>query len=553
MANSWQPRTVWQVVEAGARDNPDKEIAVIERERLTFGRLAERAKRLSAHLAALGLKPGDRVALWLENSAAWIVVFCAVARLGAVLVPVNTRSRPAELDYLLAASEPSILVLGHDLAGKTNGLDVLQGLCPGRDVARAGERWPSLRHVIGVAAQTVDAELSYEHLLADGSAGGCPAPEVRPDDPAIIQFTSGTTGRPKGAVLTHNGMVRNAFEVGVRIGLGPDDRLFSPLPFFHVGGLVLAVLACIVHRATVVSAASFVPEGALAVMEDEQCTLIGALETLCLGLLDCPRLPDFKLRIRGGFAPGPALIARRMRDELGAEHIVNIFGLSEASSTCAAPSWADEPEIRTDTVGDALPGIEIGIFDEKSGERILDGRAGEIRVKGFNVMLGYFRDPESTARVLLPDGWLRTGDLGAVGADGKLRISGRLKEIIRSGGENYSPVEVEEALMAHPSVSMAAVAPVADAHWGEVGWAFVKLRGGHEHTKDVELLEYCRERLSNFKVPRRVIFVDTVPLSASGKIQKSVLLDGVAERGRSSAPAAKPGATGGDTRNIHGR
>lgn len=522
---TWTRKTVWQVLADAVAACADRELVVLADERATYAGIAGRAQALAADLVARGVRRGDRVAVWLTNSIEWVVTLYAAARVGAILVPVNTRYRDAEVDYLLSHAQPAVLVFEPMFGGKYDALEILRRLCPLGDPGRAGERWPGLDSILCVADSVPAGTSSFEWVSTADATRGLPQwPDVSPDDPMVIQYTSGTTGRPKGALLAHNSIAEDAFRVGTRLGIEAGDRLFSPLPFFHIAGLTLVNLVCATHRATVVTQRSFVPDDALALMERERCTHIGALETICLDLLDSPQRASAGLALRGGFAPGPPAIARRMRDQLGATQIVNIFGLSEASPTCAAAAWSDPPDVRTDTVGRPLPGVELRLVDPDSGADVgTRGAIGEVQVRGFNVMQGYYRDPEQTSKVLC-DGWLRTGDLGRFDPNGNLRIVGRLKEIIRSGGENFAPVEVEELLLAHPSVSRAAVAGVEDARWGEAAWAFVQLEASAT-ASEAELIDFCRLRVAAFKVPRRVIFVDEFPVTASGKIQKVKLVE----------------------------
>ncbi len=522
---TWSPRTAWEALADAAAKCPDREVLVLRDERIRYAKVLRLAEAMACALRELGVVHGDRVAVWLTNSTEWIVTMFAVARVGAVLVPINTRYSDNETDYVISHSQPRVLVFEQVFSGKYHALDMLQRLCPDADLGRAGERWKGLRHLVCVGSEAPQGTLSFAELCKSAANDEQPEPAaVSPGDPAVIQYTSGTTGRPKGAVLTHNNIVEDAYWVGTRIGIREGDRVYSPLPFFHMAGITLAILMCVTHRATVVSSRSFVPDEALAMMEAERCELVGALETICIDLLSSPRLATTRLVLRGGYAPGPKGIARRMRDELGATHIINIYGLSEASPTCSAPEWCDPPDVRTDTVGRPLPGVEIRVVDPDSAAECPPGATGEVQVRGFNVMQGYYLDPEQTRRVLDDDGWLRSGDLGCFGPDGNLRIVGRLKEIIRSGGENFSPVEVEEVLRTHPAVSQAAIAPVADARWGEAAWAFIQLHRGME-VDERAIVDFCRSRLAAFKVPRRVIFVNELPLTASGKVQKVKLVE----------------------------
>jgi fatty-acyl-CoA synthase len=338
---------------------------------------------------------------------------------------------------------------------------------------------------------------------------GGPAPE----DLLLIQFTSGTTAFPKGAMLTHDNMLRNAFAAGERIGVRPEDRYFNCRPLFHVGGSTLSALACLVHGACLVTLPSFEAGAALEMMEKERCTLTSGNDTIFQMLMGHPDFPKRKLSLRGGWAAAGPQTMRRIVDELGAKQICAAYGLSEASPNVVMSDWREPEDLRVQGLPTPLPELHLRTVD------------GEIQVRGWSVMRGYYNDAEATARAFTEDGFLRTGDLGVLQPGGRLKWVGRLKDVFRVGGENVAPAEVEEVLLAHPAVASAQVVGVPDARLGEVPCAYVTLRAGQRATADA-LIAWAKDRCANFRVPRYLKIVDnfeSIGMTASGKVQKARL------------------------------
>jgi fatty-acyl-CoA synthase len=363
------------------------------------------------------------------------------------------------------------------------------------------------------AAIGFDAFLALASAVPDDALDGLAA-EVRPSDLLLIQFTSGTTAYPKAVMLTHDNMLRNAWAVGQRMGITPDDRYFNCRPFFHAAGSTLSALMSLVHGSTLVTLPTFEAGAALELMERERCTLVSGNDTLFQMLMGHADFPQRKLHLRGGWAAAGPQTMRAIIDVLGAKHICAAYGLSEASPNVVMSDWRDAEEQRVN--GLALPheGVELRIAAD-----------GEIQVKGWNVMRGYINNPEASAKAFTADGWLRTGDLGALTADGRLRMVGRLKDVFRVGGENVAPAEVEEVLLAHPAVETAQVVGVPDARLGEVPCAYVTLKSGSEISEG-QLVEWCRAKSANFRVPRYLKIVDdfeAIGMTASGKVQKTRL------------------------------
>jgi fatty-acyl-CoA synthase len=483
--SGWEPRTLGQFL---AACDPAAEALVTATARLTYGELLQKAMDTAGGLHALGIGKGDHVAILMGNDEHWLATFYGAALLGAVTVPVNTRFKAAELEYCLKQADCKALVY----APKFHNNDYQ---------AMLGEirpRLPKLAHAIPVGGLQPAA---------------MPGAAVAPEDLLLIQFTSGTTAYPKGVMLTHDNMLRNAWVAGERIGIRPEDRYFNCRPLFHVGGSTLSALACLVYGACLVTLPSFEAGAALAMMEKERCTLTSGNDTIFQLLMGHADLPKRKLALRGGWAAAGPQTLQRIIDVLGAKHICAAYGLSEASPNVVMSDWREPEELRVQGLATPLPELHLRTVD------------GEIQVRGWSVMRGYYNNPEATAAAFAEDGWLRTGDLGELHPGGRLRMFGRIKDVFRVGGENVAPAEVEEVLLAHPAVEVAQVVGVPDARLGEVPCAYVSLKSGQVMTAP-ELLEWMKPRCANFRVPRYLKIVqdfETLGMTASGKVQKARL------------------------------
>jgi fatty-acyl-CoA synthase len=480
--SAWTPRTLGEFL---AAQDPRAEALVTATARLTYGALLARARDAAGGLQALGLGKGDHVAILMGNDEHWLTLFYGAALLGAVSVPVNTRFKAAELEHCLKQAACKALLYAPRFLNNDY-------------EAMLREIRPNLP---GLA-----------HAVRAGELRAAPfAPSaVRPDDLLLIQFTSGTTAYPKGAMLTHDNMLRNAWAAGARIGVQPEDRYFNCRPFFHVGGSTLSALACLVRGATLVTLPAFEAGAALEMMERERCTLTSGNDTIFQMLMGHADFPKRKLALRGGWAAAGPETMRRIIQVLGAKAICAAYGLSEASPNVAMSDWRDAEELRVQGLATPLPELQLRTVD------------GEIQVRGWSVMRGYCNDPEATAKAFTEDGWLRTGDLGELHPGGRLKMIGRLKEVFRVGGENVAPAEVEEVLLGHPAVQSAQVVGVPDARLGEVPCAYVSLKAGQAAT-EAALLAWCKSRSANFRVPRYLRIVenfDAIGMTASGKVQK---------------------------------
>ena len=496
--------TIPAVLRAAAAATPDREAVVTPKVRLTFAELLDRARTFSRAALASGLQQGDRVAMWAPNTADWIVAALGLTGIGVVLVPVNTRFKGEEARYLLDRTGVSALVVDDVFLTELLGADPLTALGdPDVKVIRTSDLSSFLARADEVSEEDV------EKLAA----------AVLPEDPSDIIFTSGTTGKPKGAVASHGqsvGLFRTWAEtVGVRDG----ERMLVVAPFFHTFGYKAGLLACLLKRATCVPLKVFDVDEALRTIAAERIDVVPGPPTLYSSLLEHPArvaadLSSLRLAVTGAAVVPTALIAR-MRTELGFREVITAYGLTECGGFATACRPGDPDEVISLTSGRAVEGVEVQVLADR-------GQPGEVVVRGYGVMSGYWDDPAATAEAIDADGWLHTGDIGVMDEAGNLRITDRLKDMYVVGGFNAYPAEIEQVLVRHDGVSEAAVIGVPDERMGEVGKAFVVLRAGA--TPDpAELIAWCRELLANYKVPRSVEIVDVLPRNATGKVTKDVL------------------------------
>jgi acyl-CoA synthetase (AMP-forming)/AMP-acid ligase II len=503
-----QPSTICEALVVAARRWPEVEAVVGEDgTRWTFQDLFDHSVAAARALVAAGVGPGDRVALWAPNSLRWIAASFGTYLAGGVLVPLNSRYRGEEAGHVLRTSNACVLltstdVVGRDLLAELDGVDVPEGMSR-------------------VVLEDWDAFLAGGSATTPGEVARR-SEAVRPDDRSDIIFTSGTTGAPKGAVLTHGASIRTYVSWCEAVGLRAGDRYLTVYPFFHTAGLKSVVLACVLTGATIVPQAVFDPARVMATVASERITVLPGPPTVFQALLDHPDrgrydLSGLRLSITGA-AVVPVSVIERMRDELEIDDVVTGYGLTETTGTVSMCSHTDPPDVVARTVGRPLDGVEVRIVDE-GGVVLRDGEPGEVTVRGFNVMAEYFADPEATAATIDADGWLSTGDVGLIDDGGNLRITDRIKDMFIVGGFNAYPAEIEAQLLQHPDIAQVAVVGLPDERLGEVGAAVVIPVPGHEIDAD-EVIAWSRERLANFKVPRSVHVVAELPLNPSGKVQK---------------------------------
>ncbi len=507
-------------------------------ERFTYAGFRDEVDRVARGLMALGIERGQHVGIWATNYSEWVLTQFATAKIGAVMVNVNPAYRTHELAYVLEQSEANALIL----IGKFRNSDytaMVNEVVPELKDSNPGElnspRFPYLRNVIHIAphseegAATPDGMLAWTEMVArhtEVSAAGLAERQAgcHPDDPVNIQYTSGTTGNPKGAMLTHHNLVSNGLYVGDCIELTEVDRLCVPVPFYHCFGCVMGNLGCITHGSAIVIASEhFDPLKTLQALEQERCTALYGVPTMFIAQLDHPEFDNFDVSsLRTGImagSPCPIEVMRQVIDRMGAHQMTIAYGQTEHSPVITQTLVSDSIERRVSTVGAVLPGVEARIVDPETGEVLGPGVQGELQARSSMVMQGYYNLPEATASAIDDEGWLHTGDLAEVDEDGYYKITGRLKDMIIRGGENVYPREIEEFLYTHPKISDVQVIGVPDERFGEEVMAWVMLRPG-ETADSEEIREFCRGKIAHFKVPRYVRVTEEFPMTVTGKIQK---------------------------------
>ncbi|WP_055712158.1 FadD3 family acyl-CoA ligase [Streptomyces torulosus] len=531
--------TIPGLVRAAAERYGETEAVVEGRTRVSYADLGARVERAAAACVAAGVRPGDRVGIWAPNSLDWITAALGAVSAGAALVPLNTRFKGAEAADVLARSRAKILFVTGTFLGtsyvaslrRAAGQGVLRRTA-GPAVVGGGPLpgLPYLEQVVVLADDAPTDFRTWKDFLTGGD--GIPAATVRAraaaldgGSPSDIIFTSGTTGRPKGAVITHAQTLR-AYEVWCRLaGLRRGDRYLIVNPFFHTFGYKAGVIACLMRGATMIPQPVFNVKTAMANVAAERVSVLPGPPTLHQSLLDHPDRDDYDLSalrlVVTGAAVVPLRLVERLRTELRVETVLTAYGLSEASGIVTMCRRGDEPSVIASTSGRAVPGTEVRVVDP-SGAPLPPGSPGEVRVRGFNVMRGYFEDPGETAHAVTDDGWLRTGDVGVLDDAGNLRITDRIKDMFIVGGFNAYPAEIEQLLGLHPDVADVAVIGVPDTRLGEVGKAFVVRRPGSLVTAD-DLIAWARREMANYKVPRTVDFVGELPRNAGGKVVKGEL------------------------------
>ena len=526
----WQTwRTVPGLVASGVARFGDAEALVDGDLRLTFAQLAERVEHSTRAAMAAGVEPGDRVAIWAPNVWEWIVAALGALGAGGVLVPVNTRFKGGEAGYVLEKSGAKVLLtvngfLGFDYVG------MLRAAMPGDGggaVAGPVPGLPTLEKIVVLRGDAPEGTETWEHYLeAGGSIDPADAAArtagVRPDDLSDIIFTSGTTGRPKGVMVTHAQTLRVFETWSSFVGLTEGDRYLVVMPFFHTFGYKAGWMAALMRGATTVPQAVFDVDEVLRNVEKERISMLPGAPTLYMAILEHPDrsrydLSSLRLAVTGAAAV-PVEMIKRMRTELTFKTILTAYGLTECTGTATICRPDDDPETIANTSGRAIPDVEVLVVDD-DGNEVPRGEPGEVVVRGYNVMLGYFEDPEQTAEAIDADGWLHTGDIGVMDDRGYLDITDRKKDMIIRGGENVYPAEVENLLLGHSGIAQAAVVGVPDERFGEVVLAYVIPRAGAE-VDPAEVIEWARANMANYKVPKFVEVVDELPLNASGKVLK---------------------------------
>ncbi|MEU6238772.1 AMP-binding protein [Kitasatospora sp. NPDC047058] len=507
--------TIGTALDRAVRSFPDREALVDlpSGRRWTYRELAAEADRVATALLTLGVGRGDRVGIWAPNCAEWVFVQYATARIGAILVTVNPGYRTHELEYVLRQSGIRTIVAAPSF--KTSDYAAM--------LADAAPRCPDLRDVLLIGSTT------WHELLT--AAAGAPADlaaagaGLAPDDPINIQYTSGTTGFPKGATLSHRNILNNGYFVGELCGYTEHDRICVPVPFYHCFGMVMGNLAALSHGACVViPAPGFDPVTTLRAVAAERCTSLYGVPTMFIAELNDPSFADHDLSsLRTGImagSPCPTEVMKEVVDRMGMRDVSICYGMTETSPV-STQTRADDPlERRVSTVGRAGPHLEVKVVDPDTGHTVARGTPGELCTRGYSVMLGYWDQPDRTAEVVDADGWMHTGDLAVMDEEGYLSITGRSKDMVIRGGENIYPREIEEFLYTHPDILDAQVIGVPDAKYGEELMAWIRLRPGAADLTPDTLRDFCTGRIAHYKIPRYVHLVDDFPMTVTGKVRK---------------------------------
>jgi fatty-acyl-CoA synthase len=537
--------TVGGLLDLVAERRPDDEALVYaDRDlRYTYREFKEVVEECARALMALGLRRGDHVAVWGQNVPEWVTLQFATGKMGAVLVTVNPAYKAHELHYVLDQSDSAALFLTKGVKG-ADFLQILQDAVPELADAVDGdlsvEDLPYLKHVVLMGGEPPGnmPVLSLEEFLERGREVSQEELRERQDtldgeDVINMQYTSGTTGFPKGVQLTHANIVKNAFQIGECMKLGPEDRVCIPVPFFHCFGCVLGTLNTVTHEGTMVPVESFDAEKVLQAVHQERCTAVLGVPTMFIAELDHPDFEQYDTSsLRTGImagSPCPMEVMKRVVDVMGASEITIAYGQTESSPVITQTRTDDPLELRVSTVGRTLPGVEVRIVNVETGEDCAPGEQGELWTRGYLVMRGYYKMEDKTREVIDEDGWLHTGDLAVMDENGYVRITGRAKDMIIRGGENVYPREIEEFLYTHPDISDVQVYGVPDEKYGEQVAAAIKKRPDSDLTAE-DVKEFCRENIAYYKVPEYVDFVEEYPMTASGKIQKYKLRQAAIER-----------------------
>jgi len=525
--------TIGDLLDNIADQYPDHEAVVYTDRpfRKTYSQLRDLCNEVAKGFIAMGIKKGDHVAIWATNYPEWILAQFATAKIGAVLVTVNTNYKIFELEYLLRQSDSTTLIL-IDGFKDSNYVDIINELCPELKNSEPGklnsEKLPFLKNVIYIGDKNHPGMYNWSDLyemaksVTDEQLMNIQK-SLDIHDVINMQYTSGTTGFPKGVMLTHYNIVNNGKSIGDCMKLTHEDKLCIPVPFFHCFGCVLGIMACVTHGTTIVGVDYFSPLKVMEILQNEECTAVHGVPTMFIAMLEHKEFSRFKFpKLRTGImagSPCPIKVMKQVVELMGAKEITIAYGQTEASPVCTQTRVDDSIELRVSTVGRALPFIECKVVNPETGKDVPPGTPGEFVVRGYNVMKGYYKMPEATAQAIDKDGWLHTGDLATMDENGYFKITGRIKDMIIRGGENIYPKEIEEFLYTHKAIKNVQVIGVPSKEYGEEIMACIILKDDAVLTED-EVKEYVRTHMARHKTPRYVKFMDSFPMTASGKIQK---------------------------------
>lgn len=529
-------KTVGEIVKEAARKFPDTEAYVYPEHgiRKTYKEFDKETDELAKAFIGMGIQKGEHVAIWSDNKREWLLSQFATGKMGAVLVTVNTNYQEKELEYLLQQSDATTLILCESFKG-TSYLDIVRAICPEIIHSEKGnilsEKFPHFKRVIVMTDNEYKGMYSWAELLSHADKVSDDTLEnalksLHNEEVINIQYTSGTTGFPKGVMLSHKNVVNNGQLVGDYIYLTEKDRLCIPVPFFHCFGCVMGTIASVTHGTTMVIIEQFNPGKVLQIVQDEKCTALHGVPTMFIAELNHPDFKQFKLStLRTGIMAGsicPIEVMKKVITDMGASEITIAYGQTESSPVITQTKTDDPIEKRVSSVGKPHPGVEVKIIDPITGEDTPTGVPGELCTRGYLVMKGYYKNEQATKTAIDPNGWLHTGDIAVVDEEGYIDITGRIKDMVIRGGENIYPKEVEEFLYQHPKVQDVQVVGVPDPKYGEELMAWVILKSCEQITSD-ELKEYCKGKISYHKIPKYIEFIESYPMTASGKIQKFLL------------------------------
>jgi len=526
-------KTLGEQLEQWATETPDHEFMIYPDRnlRFTYREFDERVNNLAKGLLYIGMGPGDKLGIWANNVPDWMTFMFATAKIGVVLVTINTNYKLHELEYLVKNSDLQTLCIINGFRD-SDYVKMVNELIPELKECERGyldsEKFPFLKNVVFIGPEKHRGMYNTAELILLGSQLeddllNSTKQLVSPHDVVNMQYTSGTTGFPKGVMLSHHNILNNGYTTGECMNYTQNDRLCVCVPLFHCFGCVLAVCAIISHGATMVMVENFDPLMVLASVEKERCTALYGVPTMFLAELHHPMFDMFDLSsLRTGImagAPCPIDTMNQVMDKMYMKEIIIVYGLTESSPGMTATRTTDPPKIRSTTVGKAFPFVDVKVVNPESGEELKPGEQGELYCKGYNVMKGYYKNPEATAKAIDKDGWLHSGDLGVRDEEGYFRVTGRIKDMIIRGGENIYPREIENFLYGMPEIQSVEVAGVPSPKYGEQIGAFIKLKQDASLTAE-DVRDYCRGQIARYKIPKYVFFVDDYPMTASGKIQK---------------------------------
>ncbi len=542
--NFWEI-TFGKLLENVAAQYPDREaIKYIDRPyRRTWREFNQEVDRIAKGFIKMGVKKGDHVAIWATNVPEWIITMFATAKIGAVLVTVNTNYKVFELQYLLKQSDAKVLVMTGGFKD-VNYVNTICKLFPELDEVMPGQidnaEFPFLKSIVYIGSdQHPKGMYTFNNLEDMGTE--IPDETLRNISNSLdchnvinMQYTSGTTGFPKGVMLTHYNIINNGKSIGDCMKFTHEDKLCIPVPFFHCFGLVLAITACVTHSSSMVPLEYYNPVKFMQACQDEECTAVHGVPTMFIAVFEHPEFKNYRFpKLRTGImagSPCPAKVMQLVIDKMGMKDITIVFGQTESSPGCTQTTTDDPVELRVNTVGRNLPGVECKIVNPETGETLGPGQQGEFCARGYNIMKGYYKMEEATRQAIDAEGWLHTGDLATVDENGYYRITGRIKDMIIRGGENIYPKEIEELLYIHQKVKDVQVIGVPSETYGEEVMACIILRDFVTECTADEIKDYVRENMARHKVPKYVEFMDEFPMTASGKIQKYKMRDWATEK-----------------------